>query len=192
MGQLRAAVRAYARLDLPPADVLELLDAMVRDLGDEQIVTCIYAVYDPAARELRYANAGHLPPLLAGARTADRAARRHVGPPLGVGALHPAEERLAARRRRAMIALYTDGLVERRDRDLDIGIDDAGGPHDQAETDDIRAAPGELVAALAPEGSEDDIAILVARVDRRHRPADGGARDQLRGLRAARGPPVHD
>ena len=62
MGQLRAAVRAYARLDLAPSDILEYLDGLVRDLGDDQIVTCLYAVYDPGERRLVYANAGHLPP----------------------------------------------------------------------------------------------------------------------------------
>src|SRR4029077_451848 len=65
MGQLRSAVRAYARLDLPPADLLESLDGPVRDLGDDQIVTCIYAVFAPADRCLRFANAGHLPPVVA-------------------------------------------------------------------------------------------------------------------------------
>ena len=64
MGQLRTAVRAYARLDLPPADVLEHLDDVVRELGEVQIVTCIYAVFDPHDQTLQYANAGHLPPLL--------------------------------------------------------------------------------------------------------------------------------
>ena len=64
MGQLRSAVRAYASLDLPPADVLEHLDGVVRGLGDDQIVTCVYAVHDPHDHVLTYANAGHLPPLL--------------------------------------------------------------------------------------------------------------------------------
>ena len=76
MGQLRAAVRAYARLDLAPADVLEFLDGVVRELGEVQIVTCIYAVYDPHDRTLTYANAGHLPPLLAIAGRAGAAADR--------------------------------------------------------------------------------------------------------------------
>src|SRR5204862_5681700 len=61
MGQLRAAVRAYARLDLPPREVLEQLDAMVRELAPGQIVTCVYAIYDPSDGELSYASAGHLP-----------------------------------------------------------------------------------------------------------------------------------
>ena len=116
MGQLRAAVRAYARLDLPPADVLEFLDGVVRDLGDDQIVTCVYAVFDPGDRSLELrqrrapAAADHRPGRAAasprpgrrpaaGHRPAD-AARRRVELPLG-----------------ARSTLYTDGLVERRDRD---------------------------------------------------------------------------
>ena len=50
MGQLRAAVRAYAQLELSPADVLECLDEVVRQLGPEQLVTCLYAVFDPRDR----------------------------------------------------------------------------------------------------------------------------------------------
>ncbi len=76
MGQLRSAVRAYARLDLPPAEILEHLDGVVRELGDDQIVTCIYAVFDPYDRVLSYANAGHLPPML---RRADGSVRRLQG-----------------------------------------------------------------------------------------------------------------
>ena len=64
MGQLRAAVRAYAQLELSPAHVLESLDQVVDQLGDEQIVTCVYAVFDPREGSLVYANAGQLPPLL--------------------------------------------------------------------------------------------------------------------------------
>ena len=76
MGQLRSAVRAYARLDLPPAEILEHLDGVVRELGDDQIVTCIYAVFDPYDRVLSYANAGHLPPML---RRADGTVRQLQG-----------------------------------------------------------------------------------------------------------------
>ena len=170
MGQLRAAVRAYARLDLPPAEVLELLDAIVFELGGEQLVTCIYGVYDPAAGELLYANAGHLPPLLAvpGSEAAQLPAATVVrlpgatGPPLGVGGGALYDEHRVALPEGAIIALYTDGLVERRDRDLDAGIDrlaaELGGAGDS-----VAALPSALISALAPEGSDDDIAILVAR-----------------------------
>jgi len=67
MGQLRAALRAYAVLDLEPAQVLTHLDDLVQGLNEALLVTCVYAVYDPFTRECVLANAGHPPPLLAGA-----------------------------------------------------------------------------------------------------------------------------
>jgi PAS domain S-box-containing protein len=162
MGQLRAAVRAYARLDLPPAEVLELLDAMVRELAPGQLVTCIYGVFDPTERELRYANAGHLPPLLALPGQGARRLPGATGPPLGVGSLRFDEHRQALRTG-AVVAFYTDGLVERRDRDLDVGID-ALAAYVNADGDGVGSLPGTLVHSLAPAGSEDDIAILIARI----------------------------
>ncbi|MFI5910118.1 SpoIIE family protein phosphatase [Dactylosporangium sp. NPDC051541] len=161
MGQLRAAVRAYARLDLPPADVLEYLDGVVRDLGEDQIVTCVYAVYDPGERSLTYANAGHLPPLLLLPGTAPRPLTSS-GPPLGTGPLTLAEERVELPVG-ALLTLYTDGLVEHRDRDLDAGIfalaalvGDLRGP--------LSDAPDRLVAHLLPDGPDDDITLLMTRV----------------------------
>jgi signal transduction histidine kinase/DNA-binding response OmpR family regulator len=187
MGQLRAAVRAYARLDLAPADVLEFLDGVVRDLGDDQIVTCVYAVYDPGDRTLVYANAGHLPPLFV---TSDEPARRltgGAGPPLGAGPVTLAEERLTLSAG-ALLALYTDGLVEHRDSGIDQGIDllseqldKIGGP--------LADVPDALVTRLLPAGPDDDIAILLARItdeaDRarsvhRHIPAEASAVQETR------------
>jgi PAS domain S-box-containing protein len=165
MGQLRAAVRAYARLDLPPGEMLELLDAMVCELTDGQLVTCVYGVYDPVKREFLYANAGHLPPLCA---IPGRPAVRlpiATAPPLGVGLGQYDEERLTLSTG-AVLAFYTDGLVERRDRDLDIGIDALAGLvcADERPVDEI---PERIVRTLAPGGTEDDIAILIARVNER-------------------------
>ena len=67
MGQLRAALRAYAVLDEEPAQVLQHLDSLVQGLNEALLVTCVYAVFDPFTRECVLANAGHPPPLLAGA-----------------------------------------------------------------------------------------------------------------------------
>src|SRR5437588_2834165 len=64
MGQLRTAVRAYARLDLPPHRVLQLLEGLTTDIDPGQIATCVYGVYDPAEGLFSYSVAGHLPPLL--------------------------------------------------------------------------------------------------------------------------------
>ena len=160
MGQLRAAVRAYARLDLPPADLLESLDGIVRELGDDQIVTCVYAVFDPADHSLRWANAGHLPPLVIDPVDGAMFLSAAEEPPLGVGpyTLHPHEVRLPAD---AAVVLYTDGLVERRGEDLDEGLRVL---RDLASDLDVRAldAPQQLVHGRLPEGPDDDVAVLVA------------------------------
>jgi signal transduction histidine kinase/DNA-binding response OmpR family regulator len=163
MGQLRAAVRAYARLDLAPADVLEFLDGVVRDLGDDQIVTCVYAVYDPGDRTLVYANAGHLPPLFVA--TPGEPPRRltgAAGPPLGAGPVTLPEERVTLSPG-SLLTLYTDGLVEHRDQGIDDGIDLLS-----AELSAIGGAlaevPDHLVSRLLPGGPADDVAILLARI----------------------------
>ncbi|MCX9193317.1 hypothetical protein C3Y87_18295 [Carbonactinospora thermoautotrophica] len=122
MGQLRSAVRAYARLDLPPSEVLGLLDGVVQEVADDQIVTCVYAIYDPADGVLCYASAGHLPPLLVNPdHTVHRLELAH-GAPLGVkaGLFHSGRVEL---RPGTTVALYTDGLVEERGQDIDIGVE---------------------------------------------------------------------
>jgi anti-sigma regulatory factor (Ser/Thr protein kinase) len=162
MGQLRAAARAYAQLDLPPSEVLELLDGMVRELGQDQLVTCIYGIYDPAESEFRYANAGHLPPLLVHAGKPPERLPAAGGPPLGAGPWEIDEHRLVLPVG-TMIALYTDGLVERRDRDLDAGISKLAGQL-VSNGQSIAELADRVVGSLAPDGSEDDIAILLARV----------------------------
>ena len=161
MGQVRAAVRAFARLDLAPGDMLELLDGVVRDLGEDQIVTCVYAIYDPIDGALVYANAGHLPPLLA---APGLPARRLGGrePPLGSGPLSASEHQVRIPDG-ALVALYTDGLVERRMGAVDAGID-ALATAIEAAAGPVELLPGVLVDALLPDGPDDDVAVLVARV----------------------------
>ncbi len=162
MGQLRAAVRAYARLDLPPADVLESLDGAVRDLDAEHIATCVYAVFDANQGTLAYANAGHLPPLLRLDGEAPQRLDAAAGPPLGSGPFALGEDTVALPAG-SLLTLYTDGLVERRDRPLDVGID-ALGTHLVSASATTGDVPQQLVRALVPDGSDDDIAVLVARV----------------------------
>ena len=162
MAQLSASVRAYARLDLPPADVLEHLDDLVRDLGEDQIVTCVYAVYDPRDRRLTFANAGHLPPLIAEPEAPVRRLEEGAGPPLGSGPF-TLDERSVVLPVGTRLALYTDGLVERRDRPIDDGIDLLAGELG-ARDGPIAGIPADLVGVLVPGTSDDDIAVLVANV----------------------------
>jgi anti-sigma regulatory factor (Ser/Thr protein kinase) len=121
MGQLRTAVRAYARLDLPPHEVLQLLDGLISEIDPSQIATCVYAVHDPNEGALVYASAGHLPILVRDQAGAVRRAAEPTGPPLGTGGwLHTSGSIPLGPGSTAV--LYTDGLVERRDRDIDEGI----------------------------------------------------------------------
>jgi serine phosphatase RsbU (regulator of sigma subunit)/anti-sigma regulatory factor (Ser/Thr protein kinase) len=186
MGQLRAAVRAYARLDLPPADILEYLDGVVRELGEAQIVTCVYAIFDPTDRSLIYANAGHLPPLLSVPGDGTRRLTGSAGPPLGAGPL-TLEEETVELPVGARLTLYTDGLVERRTRNLDVGIDALAARLDAA-AEPVAALPNALIEALAPEGSDDDVAVLVACVpDQTRLPAAGlSIDDNVRAVHQAR------
>ncbi|MFF5495621.1 SpoIIE family protein phosphatase [Streptomyces aquilus] len=121
MGQLRTAVRAYARLDLPPHEILQLLDGLATEIDANQIATCVYAIHDPNEGKLVYASAGHLPILVRDESGAVLRADEPTGPPLGTGGWIHASGSIPLGPG-ATAVLYTDGLVERRDEDLDEGI----------------------------------------------------------------------
>jgi ABC-type multidrug transport system ATPase subunit len=176
MGRLRTAVHNVSHLNLPPGELLAHLDDLVSRLDEERgaagghndIIgaTCIYAVYDPVARQLEVARAGHVPPLVV--QPDGRAAFADVpaGPPLGLGGM-PFETVELPLPDGARFLLYTDGLVERRDRDIDAGLDRLL----QAARQDVNSSPGRLcdavIAALLPDGdgTPDDVALLVARAN---------------------------
>ncbi|WP_329337454.1 SpoIIE family protein phosphatase [Streptomyces sp. NBC_00663] len=121
MGQLRTAVRAYARLDLPPHEILQLLDGLATEIDANQIATCVYAIHDPNEGKLVYASAGHLPILVRDESGAVLRADEPTGPPLGTGGwIHSSGSIPLGPGSTAV--LYTDGLVERRNEDLDEGI----------------------------------------------------------------------
>jgi PAS domain S-box-containing protein len=164
MGQLRSGVRAFAKMGVRPAEVLEHLDSMVQDLGVDQIVTCVYAVFDSTDQTLTLANAGHLPPLLVVPGEPARRLAGRVSPPLGTG-VFGIEAQTVRLQPDAIVTFYTDGLVERRGRDLDVGIDAVA--HELERLRDVPLAdiPAQLVAAGMPEGPDDDVALLLARVN---------------------------
>lgn len=121
MGQLRTAVRAYARIDLPPHEVLQLLDGLAAEIDPSQIATCVYAVHDPNEGLLHYASAGHPPIIVRDADGAVQQAPEPTGPPLGTGGWVHTSSSLPLPPGGSAV-LYTDGLVERRDADIDTGV----------------------------------------------------------------------
>ncbi|MGW0968946.1 SpoIIE family protein phosphatase [Streptomyces sp. NPDC002516] len=183
MGELRTAVRTLALLDLEPAEVLSALDEIARglgtpggvqqatragrqprdaDLSEVYLATCVYAVYDSVTRRCTFANAGHLPPVLV--EPGENALMLDVPPgmPLGVGG-EPFEEVEVELPEGALLALYTDGLVESRDHPLDEGLQAFVG----ALTDPSRPLEDvcdHVLNTLDTHHGEDDIALLMARV----------------------------
>ncbi|MFF9123137.1 SpoIIE family protein phosphatase [Streptomyces sp. NPDC014889] len=175
MGRLRTAVHNFSTLDLAPDELLGRLDDLVARLdrggaaggkeGDREEgltgATCLYAVYDPSSGACSLARAGHPPPALVATDGAVTFPDLPAGPPLGLGGLpfEAVELRLPEGSR---LVLYTDGLVEDRERDIGAGLEL------------LRAAlarPGRspeqtcqaVLDALPPDHASDDIALLVAR-----------------------------
>ncbi|MEU9308353.1 SpoIIE family protein phosphatase [Streptomyces sp. NPDC048256] len=160
MGRLRTATCAYADLDLEPGDVLRHLDKITCDL-EHYIVTCLYAVYDPRTRQCRIANAGHMPPALAGPGHEPTLLELPPGAPLGVGGV-TFETTTVELAPGDLLVLYTDGLVETRLHPIDDRLavllsflDDPGRPLE--ELCDL------LLYGLRHPDDHDDVALLIAR-----------------------------
>ncbi len=142
MGQLRAALRAYAQDEKAPADIMRKLDEWVRSTapvgagGDPPTVSCIYLIYDAWSRELTFANAGHAAPLMASGGAVRPLEVRHKGVLLGVRGrgirgLPTYKEQTVRLPPGAALVLYTDGLTDRRTRA------DGSGHYTEAEAVDM-------------------------------------------------------
>jgi serine phosphatase RsbU (regulator of sigma subunit)/PAS domain-containing protein/anti-sigma regulatory factor (Ser/Thr protein kinase) len=123
--------------------------------------TCLYAVYDPVPRRCTIALAGHPAPVLVTPDGTARLLDLPVGPPLGLGGL-PFEATEIELPEGSLLALYTDGLVESRERDVDVGqslLCQALGPP-VANLDGMCDA---VLGDLLPDRRSDDVALLIAR-----------------------------
>jgi PAS domain S-box-containing protein len=185
MGQLRAALRAFALDDKPPAEILRRLDDWCRSLvpphaadagaevPDPPTVSCTYLVYDAWSRILSFANAGHDAPLLVSGHEVGQLEIRHKGVLLGVrGRGMPAMPVYREESRYlppgSTLVFYTDGLVDRRQRE-------DGGHYTDEEVQrmlhqSVADAADNGVAAIAdaaehavPGDIDDDMAIVVVR-----------------------------
>ncbi|MBB4710802.1 sodium/proline symporter [Streptomyces luteogriseus] len=179
MGRLRTAVRTLADLDLPPDELLAHLDDLVighlgaydsqerAAAGDESAgaaflgATCLYAVYDPVARRCTLARAGHLPPVVVRPDGTADILDLPAGPPLGLGYL-PFESTEVELAEGTLLALYTDGLIETYDRDIDAGLSRLGDAL-AVRGSDLQAIGGAAVDTLLTGPPSDDVALLLAR-----------------------------
>jgi PAS domain S-box-containing protein len=165
MGNLRSVTRAFAFADggrQTPDEVLTRVNRHQLALGEEEMFTLVYAIIDPARRELTWSNAGHLPPLLLG----DGAPQLLAGGD-GLMGIEEVTYELFVRPipDPALVVFYTDGLVERRGESLDEGMarlaEIAGaGP---SEPHSLRR---HIIAALLPDDGpiHDDVTVVVVAI----------------------------
>jgi phosphoserine phosphatase RsbU/P len=175
MGRIRTALRAYALETADPADILARLDRKIRHFEPDALATVACAVFEPARDQVTVSCAGHLPPVIALPGRPAQPASTPADLLLGV-ALQ--ERRRAARFSfppGALLCLYTDGLVERRDQPIDDSIAHLCSAITAGEPD---AACATVMAAMAGDATHsDDTALLIVRrrlADRRYRVAADG------------------
>ncbi|MFE0811228.1 SpoIIE family protein phosphatase [Streptomyces sp. NPDC058848] len=170
MGRLRTAVHNFTSLDLPPDELLGLLDELVGRIDQDEAAddtapvtgaTCLYAIYDPVSRVCVLARAGHPPPALIRPDGTVEFPEVPAGPPLGLGGL-PFETTELHLAEGSRLVLYTDGLVETREHDIDVGLE-----HLRRALETAGQSPEEtcrtVLDARLPDRPGDDIALLVAR-----------------------------
>jgi PAS domain S-box-containing protein len=167
MGRLRTAVRTLADVDLPPDELLTHLDDLVNHLatgadstGDIG-ATCLYAVYDPVSRRCSLARAGHPLPALATPAGGVEFLDIPAGLPLGLGGL-PFEAIELELPEGSVLALYTDGLVAARSRDIDEGMDTLLQVLQRSDPS-LERTCDEVLRTMLADRPADDVALLVAR-----------------------------
>ncbi|MHB1835071.1 MAG: ATP-binding SpoIIE family protein phosphatase [Solirubrobacteraceae bacterium] len=164
MGQLRAALRAYALEANSPARTLELLDRFANSLDEEAMATVTYAVLDAREGVVHLASAGHLPPVVVSANGEAKVRELAPGPPIGaIGYAHLTEHELPLAAGETLL-LYTDGLVERPGVPLPVSIDELVETIQGARTPEY-ACLAAMDGMLPQRGPRDDVAVIALRVD---------------------------
>lgn len=165
MGQIRMAVRAYALQDPAPVAVMSGVHKLVSHLPIAEMVTVVYLLFDPASRQLRFANAGH-PPVLVVEGGVPTYLEDGVSPPLGATSGAHYGEVCLDLAPGAVLLLYTDGLVERRGESIQLGLDRLGREAAASSDRDLETLCDRLLTALADEDQvRDDIALVTLRAD---------------------------
>ncbi|MEU7488102.1 SpoIIE family protein phosphatase [Streptomyces sp. NPDC042319] len=173
MGRLRAAIQTLADLELDPTELLAHLDDLVTriasEVGSNQQdtigATCLYADYDPVTGRCTLASAGHPPPVVVQPDGTPRILEELCpGPPLGVGGM-PFETTEIDLAPGSILALYTDGLIERADYSAHDGLrhlaDRLAAHHRPGRP--LQETGRALLADAADPPPRDDIALLLAR-----------------------------
>ncbi len=168
MAQMRAAVRSFVAIDPDPERVVANLDLMFERYPTDQLVTLLYLVTDTATDEVVMVNAGHPPPLLLHGDGTVEQLPGADGCPLGVQPDVRRNQRASLRQGDTLL-LYTDGLIERREEDIDVGLGRLLAAMPTLTAGDLAVAVKELVFSLRDPSRDDDVAAMAAK---REAPAD--------------------
>ncbi len=164
MGTMRSALRALATTSDSPAEVITALNRFVCSQLPDEMATCTYLIVDVHAGTLAYANAGHLPPLLMGPSQQPTYLEEVLSPPLGVTADVTYQGAVCTLPARSHVVLYTDGLIERRDEAIDVGLDRLQGAARGDDVSPTRLCDHLLTALVGTDSLDDDTALLVASI----------------------------
>jgi PAS domain S-box-containing protein len=163
MAQMRAAIRALVAVEPDARAVLMALDQLFEQYDFQQLVTMVYAVADPLTNELVVANAGHPPPVLRRANGDVEVIEGEPGLLLGAGGgdrtpvtvpFSPGD----------LLVTYTDGLIERRDEDIDTGVKRLAEACAMfSEDQDLLDGLAGVISSVRDARRDDDVAVLALR-----------------------------
>jgi anti-sigma regulatory factor (Ser/Thr protein kinase) len=171
MGQLRAALRAYAVVDPTPASVLRRLEQLIAVVGDASegyVATLAYAVVDPFRGQLHYLSSGHPAPMMLLPDGTATFLEDALGLPLGIGDPTDVVHGTVAMPEGATLLMYSDGLIERRGESLDAGLRrllDACCTDGSVARASVDGLCDHVVGQMSESGeSDDDVAVLAVRM----------------------------
>ncbi|MFC8513256.1 PAS domain S-box protein [Streptomyces sp. NPDC057257] len=168
MGQLRSAAHALAKTGMQPRQLMQALDACVADLDvPDQLVTCCYLVIAPDDGTVTVCSAGHLPTLVAAPGQGVHGLDSPVNAPLGVGGVLY-QQSCTAIPPGATLALYTDGLIETPESDIEGRISELAVVLEKSFTDTacLETVADSVLAGLLPDADShnDDVTLLLAQL----------------------------
>jgi PAS domain S-box-containing protein len=163
MGRLRTGLRAYVQDGRSPGDAVRRLDELMHGFEVRQMATLFLLELNLETREVDFVRAGHPPALVRGPDGEVSELRGRGTAPLGVLEDVSFEQESVEVAPGSTILLYTDGLIERRSVDLNVGIDLLKSVLAEAEGS-ADACLEQVMAAMAVQDVPDDIATLALRV----------------------------
>ncbi|WP_351222673.1 SpoIIE family protein phosphatase [Streptomyces sp. NPDC002133] len=166
MGMLRSALSAAARTSGGPAKALEVLGLYARSVDGALATTAVLAMVDTRSRRISYSCAGHPPPILLHSDATYELLDHATDPPLGARPDHvPRPEAGVSYTPGDTLVLYSDGLIERRGEDVDVGLarlTDTLAQHNGLGPEHL--ADVALATLGVSAGARDDIALVVVRL----------------------------